>query len=67
MFTPEGRSEFDKYSEWISDDDFDLSPNFIPDDDTPPEAVAYYKRMMAPLVDFDDPSFEWPTGVGMNC
>lgn len=65
MFTDEGRKEFEKYEKWISDENFDLSPSFVPDENTPKEAVEYYKYMMGELVDFDDPGFSWPTGVGM--
>lgn len=66
MFTPDGEKEFEKYSKWVSDEDFMLSPNFIPTKDTPQEAVNYYKYMMEEVVDFNAPDFEWPTGVGMN-
>ena len=66
MFTDEGRTEFEKYEKWVSDEDFDLSPNFVPTEDTPEGAVEYYKFMMSDLVDFNAPGFTWPTGVGMN-
>ena len=65
MFTDDGRKEFEKHAKWISDENFDLIHNFDPDADTPKEAVEYYIYMMSELVDFDDPNFSWPTGVGM--
>ncbi len=67
MFTEDGFSEFEEYSKWISDENYDFSPNFIPAEDTPKEAVEYYKSVMSMAVDFDAPDFKWPTGVGMNC
>ena len=67
MFTDDGKSEYRKYAKWIGDDDFDFSPDFVPTEDTPKEAVEYYKMMMSELVDFDAPDFTWPTGVGMCC
>lgn len=67
MFTEDGYDEFEKWSKWVSDDDFDLSPDFVPDEDTPQGAIDYYKSMMGMLVDFDAPDFSWPTGIGMNC
>lgn len=66
MFTPEGEAEYKKWEKWISDDDFQFSPDFIPDDDTPQGAIDYYKFMLDEMVDFDAPDFEWPTGVGVN-
>ena len=66
MFTPEGEAEYKKWEKWISDDDFQFSPAFIPDDDTPQGAIDYYKFMLDEMVDFDAPDFEWPTGVGVN-
>ena len=66
MFTESGLFEYEKHRKWISDENFMLSPNFVPTDETPKAAVEYYKRLEAPLVDFDAPDFKWPTGVGMN-
>ena len=66
MFTESGFIEYEKHRKWISDEDYMLSPNFVPTDETPQEAIDYYKRMEASLVDFDAPDFKWPTGVGMN-
>lgn len=67
MFTDDGKNEHAKWAKWISDEDFDFSPDFVPGPDTPNGAVEYYKRMMSDLVDFDAPGFSWPTGVGMCC
>ncbi len=67
MFTNEGIKEYEKYKNWISDENFMLSPNFVPTEDTPEEAIEYYKYMESEFVDFDSPNFTWPTGVGMNC
>lgn len=69
MFTDKAQAEYEKYAKWISDDSFQFSPNFVPTDDTPKEAVEYYKRMykaMFPMVDVDSPNF-FPTGMGLNC
>lgn len=70
MFTGEGKKEYEKWAKWISDDAFQFSPDFVPDDETPAGAVEYYKNMyksMLPMIDFDSPNFEWPTGIGLNC
>ena len=67
MFTEDGRTEYEKWAKWVSDDEFDLSPNFIPDADTPQGAIEYYKYMLSDMVDFDSPDFSWPTGIGMSC
>lgn len=67
MFTEEGYKEFEKWSEWVSDENFMLSPDFVPTKETPQGAIDYYKSMMDMVVDFDAPDFSWPTGVGMNC
>lgn len=67
MFTPEGEAEYKKWEKWISDDNFQFSPDFIPDDDTPQGAIEYYKFMLDEMVDFDAPDFEWPTGIGLDC
>lgn len=66
MFTESGFAEYEKYQKWISDEDYMLSPNFVPTDETPQAAVDYYKSLESYLVDFDAPDFKWPTGVGMN-
>ena len=65
MFTERGQVEYEKVAKWISDENYHLSPNFVPTEDTPQEAVDYYKYMMSDLVDFDAEDFEWPTGIGM--
>lgn len=67
MFTEDGYIEFEKWSEWVSDENFMLSPDFVPTKGTPQGAIDYYKSMMDMAVDFDAPDFTWPTGVGMNC
>lgn len=70
MFTPEAEAEYKRYEKWIGDDEFQFSPNFVPSESTPPEAVEYYKdmyRSMFPMIDFDSPDFRWPTGIGLNC
>lgn len=67
MFTEEGLAEFKKWEKWISDENFDFSPDFVPTADTPQGAIDYYKDMMSMGVNFDAPNFSWPTGVGMNC
>ena len=67
MFTDEGSREYMKWKKWISDESFQFSPNFIPTEDTPKEAVEYYKYMLSDVVDFESQDFKWPTGVGMNC
>ncbi|WP_148362928.1 hypothetical protein [Olsenella massiliensis] len=70
MFTPEGQREYEKWEKWISDDEFQFSPDFVPTDDTPQGAVDYYKNMYRSclsMLDIDSPSFEWPTGIGLNC
>lgn len=66
MFTPEGENEYKKYEKWVSDENYMLSPDFIPTDETPKEAVEYYKYMMSDVVDFESPDFKWPTGIGVN-
>lgn len=66
MFTKEGLAEYEKVAKWVGDENYQLSPDFVPTDDTPQEAVDYYKYMMGDLVDFDAEDFEWPTGIGMN-
>lgn len=66
MFTDEGRAEYEKWRKWIEDENFDLSPNFVPTEDTPQGAIDYYKEMESMLINFDDPNFTWPTGCGMN-
>lgn len=65
MLTEQGAREYEKWAEWISDDNFDLSPDFVPDETTPQGAIDYYKSVMSMVVDFDSPSFTWPTGVGL--
>ena len=67
MFTEEGLKEYEKYEKWISDENFMLSPNFIPTEDTPKEAIEYYKYMQSDVVDFDSPDYKWPTRIGMSC
>lgn len=70
MFTEEGLQEYKKWEKWISDENYQFSPNFIPTSETPDGAVEYYKSMyksMLPMIDFDSPDFEWPTGIAMNC
>ena len=66
MFTEDGLAEYEKVAEWVGDDSYQLSPNFVPTEDTPQEAIDYYKYMMSDLVDFDSEDFRWPTGIGMN-
>ncbi len=66
MFTEDGYKEFKKWEKWISDENFDLSPDFVPTEDTPQGAIDFYKRMEGMAIDFDDPNFTWPTGCGMN-
>lgn len=66
MLTEEGLAKYKRVAKWVGDENYMLSPNFIPTDDTPQEAIDYYKYMMGDLVDFDVDGFEWPTGVGMN-
>ena len=66
MFTEEGLAEYNKVAKWVGDENFMLSPDFVPTDDTPQEAIDYYKYMMSDLVDFDADDFKWPTGIGMN-
>lgn len=65
MFTERGHIEYEKVAKWVGDENYHLSPNFVPTEDTPQEAVDYYKYMMGDLVDFDAEGFEWPTGIGM--
>ena len=67
MFTDEGLREYKKWEKWIGDESFQFSPNFVPTEETPKEAVEYYKYMLSDIVDFENPDFKWPTGVGMNC
>lgn len=69
MFTKSGKSEYEKYAQWISDENFQFSPDFIPGEKTPQEAVEYYKDMYRDMfgIDFDSPDFRWPTGIGLNC
>ncbi len=70
MFTAEGQEEYDKWAKWVGDSSFQFSPDFVPTQDTPAGAVEYYKsvyRSMLPMLDFDAPGFEWPTGIGLNC
>jgi hypothetical protein len=70
MFTPEGQTEYEKWEKWISDEAFQFSPDFVPTKETPAEAIEYYKSVykgMLPMIDFDSPDFEWPTGIGLNC
>ena len=66
MFTEEGLTEYNKVAKWVGDENFMLSPDFVPTDDTPQEAIDYYKYMMSDLVDFDADDFKCPTGIGMN-
>ena len=66
MFTEEGLTEYNKVAKWVGDENFMLSPDFVQTDDTPQEAIDYYKYMMSNLVDFDADDFKWPTGIGMN-
>lgn len=66
MFTEEGLADYKKVAEWVGDKNYMLSPNFIPTDDTPQEAIDYCKYMMSDMVDFNAEDFEWPTGIGMN-
>lgn len=67
MFTDEGAKTYEKWAKWVSDENYQFSPNFVPDENTPEGAVEYYKYMLSDLVDFDAPGFEWPTGIGLNC
>ena len=69
VFTPEGEEEYKKYEKWLSDENFQFSPNFVPTPDTPSEAVEYYKDMYRacfPMIDFDAPDFTWPVGIGIS-
>lgn len=66
MLTDEGVKTWEKYRKWVADENFMLSPDFVPDEDTPAEAVEYYKYMLSDFVDFDAPGFTWPTGIGVN-
>ena len=66
MLSKDRNNEYEKYRKWIEDENFDLSPNFIPIEDTPQGAIDFYKDIESILVDFDDPDFTWPTGVGMS-
>lgn len=65
MFTESGRETYEKYREWLEDENFDLSPNFVPTEDTPQGAIDFYKSIESMVVNFDHPDFEWPTGIGM--
>lgn len=70
MFTGGGRAEYEKWAQWVVDDEFDLSSNFIPDADTPRVLQIHARRaihMLGDMVDFDSPDFSWPTGIGMSC
>lgn len=67
MFTDDGKSEYDKWAKWISDENYMFSPDFVPDENTPQGAVDYYKDMISMVVDVDSPDFEFPTGIGLNC
>lgn len=69
MFTEDGQKEYEKYAKWISDENFQFSPDFVPSDETPKEAVEYYKSMyksLLPMLDVNSPDF-FPTGIGLNC
>ena len=66
MFTEDGLAEYEKVAKLVGDDSYQLSPNFVPTEDTPQEAIDYYKYMMSDLVDFESEDFRWPTGIGMN-
>ncbi|MGR1083951.1 hypothetical protein ACUYFE_07985 [Olegusella massiliensis] len=60
---------YEKYAKWISDENFQFSPDFVPTEETPAEAIEYYKEKVSglfPMIDFDSPEFEWPTGIGIN-
>ncbi|MEF2845347.1 MAG: hypothetical protein U0O24_01695 [Eggerthellaceae bacterium] len=63
MFTDEGRAEYEKWRKWIEDENYDLSPNFVPTEDTPQGAIDYYKEMESMLINFDDPNLRGPQGV----
>ncbi|QKF07198.1 hypothetical protein HLV38_02965 [Berryella wangjianweii] len=70
MFTSDGEAEYRKWEQWISDDEFQFSPDFVPNDDTPQGAIEYYKSMyreLFPMLEIDSPDFRWPTGIGLNC
>lgn len=70
MFTENAQSEYEKWEKWISDEEFQFSPDFVPTKDTPEGAVEYYKKTIGdffPMIDFDSPDFKWPTGIGLNC
>lgn len=69
MFTVEGENEYKKWEKWISDENFQFSPNFVPTEETPAGAVEYYKdmyRSFFPMIDFDSPHFKWPVGIGLD-
>jgi hypothetical protein len=70
MLTAEGESEYKKWEKWISDENFQLSPTFVPTEETPRAgAVEYCKdtcRSFFPMIDFDLLSFKWPVGIGIN-
>lgn len=62
MFAEEVLAEYEKVAEWVSDENYMLSPNFTPTDDAPQETVDCYKYMMSDMVDFNADD----TGIGMN-
>lgn len=66
MFTDDGQAKYNEFAQWVSDENYMFSPNFVPTEETPAEAIEYYKYMLSDLVDFDAPGFEWPTGIGVN-
>ena len=43
MFTEDGLAEYEKVAKWVGDDSYQLSPNFVPTEDTPQEAIDYRK------------------------
>lgn len=66
MFTEEGITEYKKWAEWISDEDFMLSPDFVPDKNTPQGAIDYYKEMISGMFGIDSSDIKFPTGIGLN-
>ena len=64
MLTYDGFQEYLKYQKYISDDEYMLSPNFVPDENTPQEAIDYYKGIYEDF--FPGQEITFPTGIGFN-
>lgn len=45
MFTSDRETEYKKWGKWISDDEFQFSPDFVPNNDTPQGVIEYHKDL----------------------